>query len=35
LFGPQNGERQFWQALLLAALILLLAEPFIANRTSV
>jgi hypothetical protein len=35
LFGPQNGDRQFWQALLLAALILLLAEPFIANRTSV
>jgi predicted kinase len=35
LFGPQNRDRQFWQALLLAALILLLAEPFIANRTSV
>lgn len=35
LFGAQSGQREFWQALLLAALILLLAEPFIANRTTV
>lgn len=35
LFGAQSDQREFWQALLLAALILLLAEPFIANRTSV
>jgi hypothetical protein len=35
LFGAQTDQREFWQALLLAALILLLAEPFIANRTTV
>ena len=35
LFGSQNDHREFWQALLLGALILLLAEPFIANRTTV
>jgi len=35
LFGARNDQRQFWTALLLGALILLLVEPFVANRTSV
>jgi hypothetical protein len=35
LLGPRNDQREFWTALLLAALILLLVEPFVANRTSV
>jgi len=35
LFGSRNDQRQFWTALLLGALILLLVEPFVANRTSV
>jgi hypothetical protein len=35
LFGSHNDQREFWTALLLAALILLLVEPFVANRTSV
>jgi len=35
IFGSRNDQRQFWTALLLGALILLLVEPFVANRTSV
>jgi hypothetical protein len=35
LFGSHNDQRQFWTALLLGVLILLLVEPFVANRTSV
>ncbi|HZR18953.1 MAG TPA: hypothetical protein VFE51_16820, partial [Verrucomicrobiae bacterium] len=35
LFGPHHDQREFWTALLLGALILLLIEPFVANRTSV
>lgn len=35
LFGSRNDQREFWTALLLGALILLLVEPFVANRTSV
>lgn len=35
LFGTHNDQREFWTALLLGALILLLIEPFVANRTSV
>jgi hypothetical protein len=35
LFGARNDRREFWTALLLGALILLLVEPFVANRTSV
>ena len=35
LFGPHNDEHEFWTVLLLAALVLVLVEPFIANRTSV
>ena len=35
LFGAHNDRREFWTALLLGALILLLVEPFVANRTSV
>ena len=35
LFGSRNDQREFWTALLLGALVLLLVEPFVANRTSV
>jgi hypothetical protein len=35
LFGSRHERREFWAALLLGALILLLVEPFVANRTSV
>ena len=35
LFGTHHHQREFWTALLLAALVLLLIEPFVANRTSV
>lgn len=35
LFGARHNQREFWTALLLAALVLLLVEPFVANRTSV
>ena len=35
LFGPHSDQRELWTALLLGALILLLVEPFVANRTSV
>jgi hypothetical protein len=35
LFGSRNDQREFWTALLLGALVLLLIEPFVANRTSV
>jgi hypothetical protein len=35
LFGAHDDRREFWTALLLGALILLLVEPFVANRTSV
>jgi hypothetical protein len=35
LFGSRHDQREFWTALLLGALILLLIEPFLANRTSV
>jgi hypothetical protein len=35
LFGAHHNQREFWTALLLGALILLLVEPFVANRTSV
>lgn len=35
LFGARHHQREFWAALLLAALVLLLVEPFVANRTSV
>src|SRR5579883_94068 len=34
LFGAKKDQREFWTALLLGALVLLLVEPFIANRTS-
>src|SRR6185437_5992456 len=34
LFGSRHHQREFWTALLLAALVLLLVEPFVANRTS-
>jgi hypothetical protein len=35
LFGARHNQREFWTALLLAALVLLLVEPFVANRTSI
>jgi hypothetical protein len=35
LFGSRHDRREFWIALLLGALILLLIEPFLANRTSI
>ena len=35
LFGSRNDQREFWTALLLGALVLLLVEPFVANRTSI
>lgn len=35
LLGTRNDRREYWTALLLGALILLLVEPFVANRTSV
>jgi hypothetical protein len=35
LFGTHNDRREYWTALLLGALVLLLLEPFVANRTSV
>jgi hypothetical protein len=35
LFGLHNDEHEFWTVLLLTALVLVLVEPFIANRTSV
>jgi hypothetical protein len=35
LFGARNDRHEFWTALLLGALILLLVEPFVANRTSI
>jgi hypothetical protein len=35
LFGSHSNQREFWTALLLGALILLLIEPFVANRTSI
>ena len=35
LFGLHNDQHEFWTVLLLAALVLVLVEPFIANRTSV
>ena len=35
LLGPRNNQREFWTALLLGVLMLLLVEPFVANRTSV
>jgi hypothetical protein len=34
LFGTRNDRREFWTALLLGALILVLIEPFVANRTA-
>jgi hypothetical protein len=34
LLGSHHDQREFWTALLLGALILLLIEPFVANRTS-
>jgi hypothetical protein len=33
LFGAENGEREWWRVLLLAAICLLFAEVFLANRT--
>lgn len=33
LFGTRHNRREFWTALLLGALVLLLIEPFVANRT--
>ncbi len=35
LFGARHHQREFWTALLLAVLVLLLVEPFVANRTTV
>jgi hypothetical protein len=35
LLGSRADQREFWTALLLGALILLLIEPFVANRTAV
>jgi hypothetical protein len=35
LFGARHNQREFWTVLLLAALVLLLVEPFVANRTSI
>jgi hypothetical protein len=35
LFGSHETEREFWTSLLGGALILLLLEPLIANRTSI
>jgi hypothetical protein len=34
LFGSASREKEFWSALLMGALLLLLIEPFVANRTS-
>jgi hypothetical protein len=33
LFGEAKGEKEWWRVLLLAALGLLFAEVFLANRT--
>jgi len=33
-FGSQNIQKQLWTTLLLAALVLLLLEPIVANRTT-
>jgi hypothetical protein len=34
LFRSASHEKEFWSALLMGALLLLLIEPFVANRTS-
>jgi len=34
LFGASAREKEFWSSLLICALLLLLLEPFVANRTS-